>query len=142
MGTNYYGRIIPTEEKKEEMINAIRDGRYLDAISLLPYQVHIGKSSAGWQFCFNHNNWEYFGKSVESLKEFLSSCLIYDEYGESISFDDFWQFVESKKDGLDHKKYMDKWDEIHPNQSKPYYANEELDFHIDGIKFSTHTQFS
>jgi hypothetical protein len=58
--------------------------------------IHIGKSSVGWKFCFNHNDWEYF-KTVSEMKEFIKSRLIVDEYGTRVSFEDFWKKVTSKQ---------------------------------------------
>lgn len=142
MGTNYYGMIIPTENDKESIIEFVRQGQFSKAYELFPQRVHLGKSSAGWEFLFNHNNWEYFSKNIGTIKAFFSRVQIVDEYDKEISQADFWELVERKKGGLHYEEYMNQWDDIHPGMSRPYYSNEKLDFLVDGLRFSTSAEFS
>ena len=101
MGTNYYGMKIPTEKDKEEIKKAIDKDNWGMADEMMPNRIHLGKASAGWQFCFDHNYWEYFEKDYNEIKDFINSCSIIDEYGINITCDEFWDKVESKKeDGL------------------------------------------
>lgn len=95
MGTNYYA--IPKLEdiQKQAIIKAIEDNDFLKVKRLNPKEIHIGKSSMGWEFLFNHNDWKYF-HDLESLNLFLSSCKIYDEYDEEIPLDEFWSMVNIK----------------------------------------------
>lgn len=97
MGTNYYGQIRATPELKSEIIDLINNNMLLEVKRRIPDHIHIGKSSFGWEFIFNHNSWEYFDKNIESLKSFLKSVEIEDEYGRPVTFDEFWKMVESKK---------------------------------------------
>ena len=72
MGTNFYARIIPTLEKKEELKKAVDDNDtskidklfnelygYVEYDStcdkLVGGKVHLGKRSAGWKFLWNPN---------------------------------------------------------------------------------------
>jgi hypothetical protein len=142
MGTNYYGMRIPTENDKIALKKAIDNNDFSELERLTPKQIHLGKSSAGWEFLFNHNDWKYFGQTFNEVKSFIQNCAIRNEYDEDVSFEDFWQMVENKKGVLHHKKYMDEWDRIHPNQPKPSYANEETDIEVDGLRFSKWTEFS
>ena len=64
-------------------------------------EVHLGKSSGGWEFSFQYNGGEYY-KNIEEMKEWLEDKQIYNEYDEKISNNDFWQLVESKIGGLKH----------------------------------------
>ena len=64
--------------------------------------IHIGKSSAGWKFTFNNNEWRYY-TTIDELKEWLKSHLIISEYGDVISFEDFWNKVESKQNTQEHE---------------------------------------
>ena len=102
MGTNFYTR--ENECKHCE--------RYED--------IHLGKSSAGWQFSFQYNGGKYY-KNVEEMKGWLKDKEIRDEYNEKISYEDFWQKVESKKDGLNHTTEVGRSD---------------IDKIIDGYSFS------
>ena len=68
MGTNYYARIIPKEEDKQELIKAIQEDNFNAVTSLASElygsrneyshkgnEVHLGKSSCGWKFLWNCN---------------------------------------------------------------------------------------
>lgn len=122
MGTNYHAMAIPTQEVKEEMIKAVIDENWNLLDLLIPAKVHIGKSSGGWVFHFNHNNWKYFSQTRNSINEFLKKCQIIDEYDRTIHIDDFWELVKMKEN---HGKSDASHCEIH-----------------DGLEFSTSTEFS
>jgi hypothetical protein len=111
MGTNYYGKIKPSEAQGR-MIRTLWDEANVQVlrqnVKELEYIVeslkveekrlliHIGKCSHGWQFLFNHNNWEYYKCTPESIDEFLQSCeYIIDEYGGKIPVPEFWEMVRS-----------------------------------------------
>jgi hypothetical protein len=102
MGCNYYAIPKATEKLKNEIILAVNLEDFTTVKRLIPIEVHIGKSSGGWQFCFNHNNWQYFEKSKESLVAFLLACDIFDEYDRPVSNEEFWNLVENKKGGQAH----------------------------------------
>ena len=72
-------------------------------------EIHLGKSSCGWQFLFNHNYWKYYDYTQESIKTFMRSCeYSMDEYGNKISVEEFWDLVDKKKNGLTGKTYHEK----------------------------------
>ncbi len=102
MGTNYYAIPKATEVLKKRIIEAIEKNDFDLARNIMPTKIHIGKSSGGWAFCFNHNDWVYFGKSKDSLQDFLLQYEILTEYNEIVLNDDFWQMVDSKKDKQKH----------------------------------------
>lgn len=79
MGTNYY---VQTER-------CDKCGRHDD-------DIHLGKSSAGWQFSFQYNGGKYY-KNVREMKKWLKDKIIKDEYGETISTIDFWKMVKAKQ---------------------------------------------
>lgn len=141
MGTNFYLVRKLDDTQMVKAMTLLINHDYEEVKETLPQAIHIGKSSAGWQFCFNHNNWKYF-HSKPSLEEFLVSGTIYDEYGRSVSPEDFWGKVHSKKEGLNHTTYMERWEEIHPGTPRPYYEHEPQDFEVDGLTFSKWTEFS
>lgn len=74
MGTNFYARIIPTEEMKETLKRAIDNNSYGEIIHLVDTfygdvhnecgcgyvggNVHLGKRSMGWKFLWNPNVYE------------------------------------------------------------------------------------
>jgi hypothetical protein len=69
MGTNFYARIIPTIEQKEELIEAINNNDFVsikemvaDMYDDFTYHgaisggnIHLGKRSGGWKFLWNPN---------------------------------------------------------------------------------------
>ena len=86
MGTNYYLKTKPCDTCGHRM-----------------EELHIGKSSGGWQFHFRG----YMEEEITSYKKWLeiienSGKEIMDEYGDVISIEQFKELVASKKDGLNH----------------------------------------
>ncbi|NHW45951.1 hypothetical protein HAV21_03440 [Paenarthrobacter sp. MSM-2-10-13] len=83
MGTNYYARIntCPTCHRPEE-------------------EIHLGKSSYGWQFLFAYNDGDYY-KDITELKGWLNGKQIFNEYDEPVTQDDFWKMIESKQVAVD-----------------------------------------
>lgn len=57
--------------------------------------IHIGKSSAGWRFIFQKH--EGVVENIAQLKELTAKGEIVDEYGRTISNEDFWKLVEAKQ---------------------------------------------
>ena len=84
MGTNYYTKIKECEHC----------GRF--------EEVHIGKSSFGWKFCFALNDKKYY-KNFKELKEFLKDKVIKDEYNQEISLEQFLDLVEAKQDSKNNQ---------------------------------------
>lgn len=95
MGTNYYAIPKATDEIKKMICDKVNEGDFVSARKLMPDKVHIGKSSSGWRFLFNHNNWEYFKKDLLDLELFLGICTIKDEYGRELTDYEFWRMVKS-----------------------------------------------
>lgn len=59
-------------------------------------EFHIGKSSMGWAFSF-HGYPTFELKSWKQWKEFLKDQMIKDEYGDTISYEDFVNLIETVK---------------------------------------------
>ncbi len=113
MGTNYY-----TKTKTCKECGHKQNG------------IHLGKSSAGWTFSFQYNGGRYY-KNIKEMKEWLSDKEIENEYGESVSKEEFWNLVESKKnEPNNHALYMFK-----------EYPNMDGEYIIDGHSF-TDREFS
>lgn len=79
MGTNYY-----VAKNRCECCN-----RYDE-------EYHIGKSSYGWAFSFQGYKAERL-VSWRAWKEFLKNQTIMDEYGDSISYEEFVEMIETYK---------------------------------------------
>lgn len=72
MGTNYYARIIPKEEEKNQLINKIINNQFDEIVDLASELygnrneytrkgnvIHLGKRSCGWKFLWNSNVIKY-----------------------------------------------------------------------------------
>lgn len=127
MGTNYYAIPKATDDVKLKIIEAVVNNQMEQLKRLVPTQIHLGKSSGGWMFLFNHNNWEYY-KTVGELGDFIDKCEITDEYGKTIEVKEFKELVEEKQKIGTEKYTSSQW----------------ADHYIikDGYVFSTSTEFS
>ena len=149
MGTNFYARIIPREEDKQKLIDAINNNQY-DVIENLTSElygrrndysgigneIHLGKRSGGWKFLWNPNvikvwdseacDYAYnyvYPLTKEGITNFVmrEDVIITDEYGETFSAEDFLEMAFSwgEPDGYTGKTY----EESHKEESgyRNYY---------------------
>ena len=84
MGTNYYARIIPKEEDKQKLIDAINDdkGDLIEDLASELYGerneytrkgnvIHLGKRSCGWKFLWNPNVIRYADGYLDENKQYV-----------------------------------------------------------------------
>lgn len=170
MGTNYYRiKTISKEDrenlhKKLDEVLDIRGRNYILTEELEEVknrsEIHICKSSCGWQINFDHNWGKYYQPNRKSLEEFLSETdtWIENEYGEKISYDDFWQLVkehnENPRNRWTSKIYREEEQEGRNyawyckediNRCKELFgidSNGETDFEVYGLRFSVFSDFS
>ena len=100
--------------------------------------VHLGKRSMGWKFCWNfHKNKHYSNK--EELLSFIRSGRVIDEYGD---LQDTEEFIEMTltwcKDGWDDKKYY----EDNPENKSIWVGEKYDDKYVDGLRVSSSVDFS
>lgn len=149
MGTNYYARIIPREEDKQKLIDAINNNKYdiiedltselygrRDDYSGIGNEIHLGKRSGGWKFLWNPNvikvwdnetcDYAYnyvYPLTKEGITNFVmrEDVIITDEYGEQYTPEDFLEMAFSwgEPDGYTGKTY----EESHKEESgyRNYY---------------------
>lgn len=172
MGTNYY-RVKPiSKEDREELhkkLDEVLNGEeYRSTFDDLideayeKYKIHICKSSFGWQINFDHNWGKYYQPNRKSLEEFLSEpdTWIEDEYGEKISYDDFWKLVKEHNENP-RNKWTSKSYREYEKKNGGYYqspyctddmekckmmfgvdCNGEYDFEVDRLRFAVFSDFS
>lgn len=167
MGTNYYR--IPTELEMEERRDRLRVRliglkmtpdliadrfRYIDAGlddevfgGITPWDefiegtnIHLGKRSMGWKFCWNFHDNKYYSNK-QQLIDFVKSGRVVDEYGseeEPQAFLDM-AFNWGEPDGLvADKEYFDTTNHHHwMSNPEDYYDRE-----VDGLRVCSSTEFS
>ena len=165
MGTNYYRipKASEVEQRKQKLQSRIRtmpisasaverEFRFLDDPDdewsrMNPWDefvqdtnIHLGKRSMGWKFCWNFHENKYYSNK-EELIAFVLNGRVVDEYGEEQDPQKFLDmaFAWGEPDGLvADKEYFDKT-EHHRWMSNPedYYDHE-----VDGLRVSSSTEFS
>ena len=160
MGTNFYLRQKLSEKDKQIVIGLVKSDEYDKVREMLPNDIHIGKRSGGWKFLWDHNYFQYYKPSKESLIEWLKSGQIIDEYGDEFTFDQFWnkEIANFLYKGYD----LDKYAREHPEEHSIYWdvqgrkrklieecpeiKNFEFsplgELYIDDLRFSIFTDFS
>ena len=102
-------------------------------------EIHLGKRSGGWKFCWNFNDNEFY-HDKESLLEFIRSGRVIDEYGSEHDAEEFIQMALDwgQPDGLTaDKDYFDKNPHRFISDPSKYYDRE-----VDGLRVSSSTEFS
>lgn len=162
MGTNYYR--IPTEEEIESRqqrlkqrildmdvsVSAISQGFAIDNPDSLdrvtPWdeftqdaEIHLGKRSGGWKFCWNFHDNKYYADKA-SMEAFVRSGRVIDEYGKELTPDEFLEMAYTwYTDGWDSQKY----DEERPQDRVPWIDySKHKDRYVDGLRVSSSTDFS
>jgi hypothetical protein len=167
MGTNYYR--IPTEEemkrKKGVLEERVKDipmsalviesnFQYLETDSewekMSPWDefvnktnIHVGKRSSGWVFCWNFNK-NTFYSDKEELLAFIRSGRIVNEYGEEIEVEEFIKMALDwgQPDGwfVGEKYYKEQYDVNGKN--RPMFSDPlQYDTLVDGLRVSSSTEF-
>lgn len=155
MGTNYYAiRKLP-RSIKGKINEMIENDLYDEAMSLFNEnyeKIHIGKQSYGWKFLFNYNHFKFYDLNRDSIDLLLRNedITLYNEYGEKVDIDEFWEMVDKNQDKLDNMKYYDTLENksfILLDETIPYdligkYNVEGYEFYSDNLRFSSSTEFS
>ena len=165
MGTNYYR--VPTHEemlrKQQTLIQQVtsmdmsmenleRGMKYISPTKdwewFSPWEmfiestnIHLGKRSSGWKFCWNFHKYKYYNDK-ESLLEFIRSGRIVNEYGEEINVEDFITMALEwgEPDGLIADEKYRK--EQRAKGVGTYFDKPEYDDRIvDGLRVSSSTDF-
>ena len=166
MGTNYY-RIPQASEMDERKFKLLERVANLDlspsniecgfnepiddqwgrespwGIFIDGTNIHLGKRSGGWKFCWNFNNNKYYSNKEELLK-FIRSGRVVDEYGEQHDVEEFIKMALEwgEPDGLvvDEKYRREQRAKGHGT----YWMDSERydDKIIDGLRVSSSVDFS
>lgn len=168
MGTNYYR--IPTAEEMES--RKIRLQKDIEKMTMSPSDIergfpfidpnneswdttnpweiftdgtniHLGKRSGGWKFCWNFHKNKYYSNK-EGLLNFIQSGRVVDEYGEEMNVDEFIEMSLNwgEPDGMVvNEEYRRK--ERARGHGMFWLDSEKYDdLIIDGLRVSTSTDFS
>jgi hypothetical protein len=103
--------------------------------------IHLGKRSSGWKFCWNFHNNKYYSNK-EELLSFIRSGRVVDEYGEEQDVNEFilMSLNWGEPDGLVvNEEYRRKQ---RTNGMGSFFDRPEYDdLIIDGLRVSTSTDF-
>lgn len=147
MSTNFYARIIPTADEKQELIDAINndDAKLVEELIHTLYgtrcdnnqgkRIHLGKRSCGWKFLWNANviriwdpiacayQWDYlYPLTKEGITKFVNrdNVIITDECGVVLTPEEFLDMAFNWcTDGLDSKEYQ-----TNPKYDAPRYYHD------------------
>lgn len=155
MSTNFYLIRRAPRSKKQELIDLIENDHLTEAREVLSEictetNIHLGKRSGGWQFCWYLNDEKYYGASEKDIRAFINNevrthnAQIVDEYGAVFTEDQFWneEIGPCLREGIsivDNGYYCNNysWRDDAPDLFKKYSANIYGDFiSEDGLKFS------
>jgi hypothetical protein len=103
--------------------------------------IHLGKRSSGWKFCWNFHNNKYYSDK-EELLSFIRSGRVVDEYGEEQDVNEFilMSLNWGEPDGLVvNEEYRRKQ---RTNGMGSFFDRPEYDdLIINGLRVSTSTDF-
>lgn len=102
-------------------------------------KIHIGKRSSGWKFLWNFQDNKFY-TNKEELLTFIRSGRIVNEYGELQDTEEFIKMALEwgQPDGcVLNQEYIDKHKSNHSSYISSYYDKE-----VDGLRVSSHTEFS
>jgi hypothetical protein len=102
-------------------------------------KIHIGKRSSGWKFLWNFQDGKFY-TNKEELLTFIRSGRIVNEYGEIQNTEEFIKMALEwgQPDGcVLNQEYVDKHKSNHLSYISSYYDKE-----VDGLRVSSHTEFS
>ena len=118
MGTNYYVRLKDKE-------------------------IHIGKSSCGWMFLFAPNP-EHYDNTKAGINRFLKlhKNEFYDEYDRLVDIREFWNMVESKKEGFTLLSYYIEESKIRIIPSYEWEGAKKEIITKEGLRISDTAEFS
>ena len=98
--------------------------------------IHLGKRSMGWKFCWNFHNNKYYSNKEELLK-FVRSGRVIDEYGELQDTEEFIEMALSWDGIIADEEYF-------KNNEKPAWLDwrKHVDKLVDGLRVSSSVDFS
>ena len=166
MGTNFM-RIPLASEMDERKLKLMSDASHLDLTPdniernfCLPKEdsfecesiwdeflegtnVHLGKRSGGWKFCWNFHNNKYYSNK-EELLSFIRSGRVVDEYGDEQDVEEFIKMALEwgEPDGLVVNEEYRKKERMNGRGTFWLDNNKYDDLIIDGLRVSTSTDFS
>ena len=165
MGTNYY-RIPKVDEVRSRQVRLIKRVEDLDPMdpsavernfATIPHgdweymtpwdefingmNIHLGKRSMGWKFCWNFNGNRFYSNKEELLK-FIRSGRVVNEYGELQVIEEFIEMALNwgQPDGaIFNQDYENQMVKEHPNYWR--HGKDHYDLEVDGLRVSTATDF-
>lgn len=140
MGTNFYLRIIPSKERKKELIDAVErnDFREINRLSQELYgsfskwdhvggEIHLGKRSGGWKFLWNPNWYEEKHGHTE-WEEVEKGCSIGHFVAEPSTVFKFYDLTKKSIKKFIDREDVEIYDEYGEKQDKDEFFNEAVNW--------------
>ena len=104
--------------------------------------VHLGKRSSGWKFCWNFHNNKYYSNK-EELLAYIRSGRVVNEYGEEQDVEEFIKMALEwgEPDGWVVNEEYRKKERVRGHGSFWLDSEKYDDLIIDGLRVSTSTDF-
>ena len=104
--------------------------------------IHLGKRSSGWKFCWNFHNNKYYSNK-EELLNFIRSGRVVDEYGEEQDVNEFILMALNwgEPNGLVVNEEYRKSERVKGHGSFWLDSEKYDDLIIDGLRVSSSTDF-
>lgn len=105
--------------------------------------IHLGKRSSGWKFCWNFHDKKYYSNK-EELLEFIRDGRVVDEYGEEQDVEEFITMALEwgQPDGWIVNEEYRKKERERGRGMYWLYSEKYDDLIIDGLRISTSIDFS
>ena len=118
-------------------------------------RIHLGKSSHGWQFLWDHNHGLYYDLNLGSIMEFLKTPgRIIDEENNEYTPEEFLEHIQPKLHCHEGAHNMETYCAATPNDShyyitphtinirgKNYNVTKYSEFEVHGLRFADTTEF-
>lgn len=100
MGTNYYAIKNLSRKDKARVKDLIDHDQYEEAREALPREIHLCKFSWGWKTLWDHNLFKHFQPNEESIRDFILSHKLVDEYGDELADNEEWLRIALERPGI------------------------------------------
>ena len=148
MGTNYYARILPSKERKEEIKKAIDDNDFNKIKNLIdetygrPYydisensfsggEIHLGKRSCGWKFLWNPNWYKIPKRHLEKKYNYKGTHCYYNFVNDGYDIFSYYDLTKASIKEFIDREDVEIYDEYGEKQDKEKFYDMAINWGYD-----------